>query len=142
MLNNKFINYNKFKYLDLINFYKLCFINQSENYAPKSFKIFIVEGNYHRTIINNLLTQSNFKLFYKYKQDEINAAMNFFTSLDYDNVINRRWYWPHNKMIKYKLFSILQWFWLGNTFNLNRWYIFINRFYALFLRSFYLLRKY
>lgn len=142
MLTNKSISYDKLKYLDLINFYKLCFINQNDNFAPKSFKVFIVEGNYHKTIINDFLAQSDFKLFYKYKQDEINAAINFFTSLDYDNIVNRKWYWPHNKVIKNKLFSILQWFWLGDTFNINRWYIFVNRFYALFLRSFYLLRKY
>lgn len=142
MLNNKFIIYNKFRYLDLINYYKLCFIHQKENFSPKNFKIFLVEGNYHRTILAEILKPSDFKLFSKYKLDEINAAMDFFTSLDFDNVINRKWYWPHNKVIKGKLFSILQWFKLGDTGNLKRWYIFVNRFYALFLRSFYLLRKY
>ena len=142
MIDRRLTDYNKFRYLDLINFYKLCFINQSEHFTSKSFKKFIIEGHYHRTQIDNFLKQDDFKLFYKYKIDEINAAIHFFTSLDHDNIINRKWYWPHNKTIKKKLFSILQWFRLGDALNLNRWYIFINRFYALFLRSFYLLRKY
>ena len=84
------INYNKLRYLDIINFYKLCFINQSENFAPRTFKSFLLQGNYHRAQINYLLEQPDFKIFYKYKPDEINAAMDFFTSLDHDNIINRR----------------------------------------------------
>lgn len=92
MPNNKFIIYDKFRYLDLINYYKLCFIHQSENFYPKSFRLFLLEGNYHKTILDKMLRPSNFKLFYKYRLDEINAAMDFFTSLDVDNLINRKWY--------------------------------------------------
>jgi len=94
VLVNKIINYNNFKYIDLINFYKLCFINQSEIFKFKSFKLFIIEGYYDRGAVEHFfkIRESNFKLFSKYRRDEIFAAIDFFTSLDYDNVVNRKWY--------------------------------------------------
>lgn len=142
--NFDLINYNKLKYLDIINFYKLCFINQSEIIINKSLKLFIIEGKFNNKYVSNWLKKDkfHFKLYYKYRKDEILAAMDYFSSLDFDSASNRKWYFPHSNKIKKSLLNILGWFWLGERDNYKRWNIFTTRFYTLFIRSFYLLRKY
>ncbi len=80
------INYNKFKYSHIINFYKLCFINQNEIKTYKNIRLLIIQGIFNEENI----TKEDFFIFYKYEKNEIIAAIDFFSSLDIDYITNQK----------------------------------------------------
>lgn len=140
-------NYCKLSYYDYIRFFKLCCITQYDliNLKNHNLKDYIIKGLFIEKRIKkdyDIYLKKWFFIFLKYKKIEILTAINFFISLDYKNSINIKWYRPHVYVIKSNLNSIIKWWFLNKKKTKIRWHIFLGRFYALFFRSYFLLRKY
>lgn len=80
-----------------------------------------------------------FFIFNKINSDFVLAALYFFRSLDLYSKINNIWYLKYDYKTKPALGKIIIW-WLINSKNIKRWFIFLNRFIALFIRT-YFIRK-
>jgi len=147
-------NFNKLYFNDLCNFYKLQFISIDEiiNCKNIDLMLYVINGDFnyknhidldfkYRNYIENW-----FYVWNKYREDELYAAMSFYVSLDKkESITIKKWYLKHTHIIKFYLKLNLIW-WLNkrqnNIINKKIWNIFLGRFYALFTRSFFLLRKY